>query len=319
MSSLAKLASIDVRATSRTMASVQPKVERANSYSDGRSVASRLGSSVFTETRTPAVRNLSIGWASIDGQTFIDRLEVGQIPSGMPRSASSATTLLIFDRPHTMIDAVCTQKFYGIAHAFRSARFAGVNGPPQPGGTGPSVGIGKAGTSAAGSCLVSIDRKRRYARVAPFDELIDQFDRFVCCLGAQQADAQAHRRQAILFRRGETRIEGIDHRPGPPVPGTPVGRIDNDIGIAGAIGGEALAESIGHLGQTVRGVCKPASPVEKVQEVAKSLEFQQAFARSRHCDARVRRPLLQCGGLESAFEMNMDLGLGQGAQRGTLL
>ena len=47
MSGPAKLASIDVRARSRRTSSVQPYVALAISYSRGKFVPSRLGSSVF--------------------------------------------------------------------------------------------------------------------------------------------------------------------------------------------------------------------------------------------------------------------------------
>ena len=149
--------------------------------------------------------------------------------------------------------------------------------------------------------------------MAPFDEPVDEFCRFVRCLRAQQADAQVRRRQAVLFRRTEARVEGIDHRPGPPVPGIPVRRVDNDVGISGAIRGEALAEGIGKLEQTVRRVCEPAGPVEKMQEIGEPFELQQAFARPRHRHARFNSPFLQRGRLERTLEMNVYLCLGQGA------
>mgnify|MGYP003529916426 CR=1 FL=1 len=53
-----------------------------------------------------------------------------------------------------------------------------------------------------------------------------------------------------------------------------------------------------------------AGPIEEVEEVGQALELQQPFARARHRDALLARPLLEQGRFEAAFEVHMDFGLG---------
>jgi hypothetical protein len=146
------------------------------------------------------------------------------------------------------------------------------------------------------------------------DQRVHQLGRRVRCLRPQQAHAQAHRRQAVLFRGAQARIDRIDHLGQAVVPGRPVGRIHDHVGVARAAVGQPLGVTVGELGQTLPGRRQSASPVEEVQKVRQALELEQALAGPRQGRAGLPRPSLQGIGLEATFEVGMDLGLGQGAQ-----
>ena len=184
----------------------------------------------------------------------------------------------------------------------------------RPAAPGTPEGLGKARPGAPGGGLVAVDRQGHDARMAQLDQQVDQFGRGVGRLRAQQAHAQAHRRQAVLLGGAKAGIERVDHVRQPPVPGLPVRRVEDQVGIARAAGGQPLAERIGRLGQLLARAHQAAGPVEEVQEVGQPFEAEQALARARHRLAELARPLLQQRGVEAAFEVHMHFGLGQGLQ-----
>ena len=143
---------------------------------------------------------------------------------------------------------------------------------------------------------------------------VHQFDGFFGRLCPQQADAQAHRRQAVLFGGTEAGIQRIDHLAQAAAPRLPVRRVEDQIAIARAAGSQPLTEAIGRLGQLLARAHQAACPVEEMQEIGQALELEQALARARHRLAELARPRFQQPGVEATFEMHVHLGLGQGAQ-----
>lgn len=143
---------------------------------------------------------------------------------------------------------------------------------------------------------------------------IDQFGRGIGRLGAKQADAQANQWQAILFCRGQAGIYRVDHVRQAAVPRRPVGPVDDHISVARPTVGQPPAVSVAQFGQPFPGRRQAASPVEEVQEVRQAFELEQAFAGPGHEHVRLGGPLLQDVRLKAAFEMGMNLSLGQRAK-----
>jgi len=109
------------------------------------------------------------------------------------------------------------------------------------------------------------------------NQRVDELDRCLCRLRAQQADAEADRRQAVELGGGEPVVNGVDHLAQASVPGRPVGGIDDHVGIAGAAGGETSAEPIAQLSQALPRRSQCTGPVEKVKKVGQAFELQQTM------------------------------------------
>jgi hypothetical protein len=73
-------------------------VRRHKAYSPIRLAPSKAGSSVLTETRTPADLSFSMGFSRMDGYTPSTRFDVGQIPRGI--WAMSRTQLQVWVDGH---------------------------------------------------------------------------------------------------------------------------------------------------------------------------------------------------------------------------
>jgi hypothetical protein len=142
-------------------------------------------------------------------------------------------------------------------------------------------------------------------------EFLDNLDGFLCALLAQQADAEPDGRQTILFRRSKTGIEAIDHAAEILAPAAPVGRVDDDIGIAGAGIAQPFAEGVCGLCQLLARAAKPADEIEEAQKVGKPFEFQQIRFGPRQGNIVFGRQADDRRGLEAAFEMDVNFCLGQ--------
>jgi hypothetical protein len=210
-----------------------------------------------------------------------------------------------------VIDAVGPEQFDGVAHALRPARLAGMHGAAQPGRRRAAEGFGKTRPGAACGRFVAVDRQSHDARMAPGAEILDQLHRLGLRLRAQQADAQAHRRQPVLLGLAKSGVERVEHRTQPAPPRAPVRRVDDQVGITGAVAGQAAAEVARQVGQAFRAVGQMTGPVEELEEVGQALEAEQRFARPRHRHAGGPRPAFERRRLEGAFEVHVHLGLGQ--------
>ena len=93
-----------------------------------------------------------------------------------------------------------------------------------------------------------------------------------------------------------------------------MGGVEDDVRVAGAAAGKALAIAVAQLGQALARRGQAASPVEEVQKICQAFELEQAFGRPRHGHAGLRRPGCENLGLETAFQVGMHLCLGQGAK-----
>src|SRR5262245_5699874 len=126
-----------------------------------------------------------------------------------------------------------------------------MNGTPQAGIGGQAKCLGKAWSRTPCGCLIAVDRQGDHPRMAPGDEVFDEFYRFIGTLGAEQADAQSNGRQSVLRGSSEPCIEGLYQFPGPALPCGPVRGIDDQVCVTGTVRRQSLAKPIGRLDQAV--------------------------------------------------------------------
>ena len=119
----------------------------------------------------------------------------------------------------------------------------------------------------------------------------------------------------VLFGRRETVIERLDHSLRSAAPSVPVSSIDDDVRVTRPVALETFAEIVGHPGEPFLRVREAARPVEEMQEVGETVELKQFVARPGHGNSGLASPLFERRRLETAFEVNVDFGFGQAAQR----
>ena len=93
----------------------------------------------------------------------------------------------------------------------------------------------------------------------------------------------------------------------------PMRRVDDQIGIAGAVCRKPLAKSSRQLGKLLVGANQPANKIEKFQKLGQSAgEIQKLFAGSRQRDVVLLREPNNVLDFETAFEVDVDFRLRQG-------
>ena len=216
----------------------------------------------------------------------------------------------ILYRPHAVVDPVGTQAIQRIPNAFRPTGLARMHRSAQAGIGGAPKGVGKARAGASRAGFVAIHRQSHHPRVAQRAQAIHQLGRGIGRLGAQQTDTQTNRWQAVLFGFLATGIHGVQHRLKPAVPGMPVGGIENDIGIAGAVVGQSLADTVTEFRQPCRRAGQAAGQIEKVQKIRQPGELKQLGLRSGQGNTLQPGPIGNLRSLEAALQVKMHLGLG---------
>ncbi|MNP09914.1 hypothetical protein D3C76_1020420 [compost metagenome] len=72
-------------------------------------------------------------------------------------------------------------------------------------------------------------------------------------MGTKQTHAKPDARQPILFGGSESCVNSIDHAAETSMPGLPMSRIDDDVGITATVLRKALAICVAQFGQALRG------------------------------------------------------------------
>src|SRR5262245_31731658 len=117
-----------------------------------------------------------------------------------------------------MVDALRAEQLDRVPYAVGTARLAGMDRAAQSRRGGAAKSLREARTSAARGGFVAVDRQRDDTRMPHLGEGLDDLERVIGGLLAQQTDAEADRRQPCSFGLLEAPIQSVDEVRQPPLP-----------------------------------------------------------------------------------------------------
>ena len=126
---------------------------------------------------------------------------------------------------------------------------------------------GEARPGASRGSFVAVDRERHDARMAEFEQPVNQLDGFARGLLTQQTDAQPDRRKTVLFRLPEPDVQRLHEGVQAVAPGGPVGGIEDQIGVADSGAGFAFGKGVGGAGNLLGRAHQAAGPVQELEEL----------------------------------------------------
>ena len=116
----------------------------------------------------------------------------------------------VFDRPDPVVDAFRQEELQGVAHAFWTAGFAGVDRAVQAGLRRPTKRVRKTRAGPSSRRFVAVDGQCDDARMTALHQPLDELERLGRGLLPQQADAQPDARQTVSLGLRKPRIECVD-------------------------------------------------------------------------------------------------------------
>ena len=182
----------------------------------------------------------------------------------------------------------------------------------QPGPSRAAERLGEPGAGPARRGLVAVDRQRDDARMPSFDQPVHQLDRFGVALLAEQADAEADRRQPVGPRLAEPGVDRVDESEQIVTPRRPVDRVDDQVRVHDAGRSLPLREAIRRARQLVRGPNQPAGQVQDLEERREVSGVEEALDRRRKSDARPVGERDEVGCVEASLQVDVDLRLRHG-------